>query len=326
MNIDAAQLSDLVNDQVTPMGWLANGSLKLSGGARLHDVLHWWLLLRAALDGTTPHVPGAVTLTDDLGAPLDLHHAFAPSDPPEVMGRFLEQAGYLRIAGLFTEAEMDAVSADMDRAAPRYTKGDGRSWWARLNDGTDALVRMQAFDEQSDAVAALVADDRLQRLSGLTGDGHRWGLRSDNRIEALFKPIGVAQGISDVPWHKDCSLGRHSYDCCGLNVGISVTGADATSGQLRVVAGSHRALVWPAPSLQPGLDLPEVDLPTNTGDITIHLSCTLHMAQPPVDRPRRVMYTAFGLPPKDPAAAAAGRKRLRAVREAAPVTVSQPSH
>jgi len=38
-------------------------------------------------------------------------------------------------------------------------------------------------------------------------------------------------------------IGRHSYDCCGLTVGISVTGADARSGQLRVVAGSHRALI-----------------------------------------------------------------------------------
>jgi hypothetical protein len=75
---------------------------------------------------------------------------------------------------------------------------------------------------------------------------------------------------------------------------------------------------------QPGCDLPVVDLPTRTGDVTVHLSCTLHMAQPPVERERRVMYSGFSLPPLDAAAAAAGRARLRAVREAAPVTVSQP--
>ena len=109
-----------------------------------------------------------------------------------------------------------------------------------------------------------------------------------------------------------------------MTVGISVTGADATSGQLRVVAGSHRALVWPAPVLQPGLDLPVVDLATRTGDITVHLSCTLHMAQPPVTTPRRVMYTSFGLPSLAPGAAAEARRRIGAIREAAPVTVSQP--
>ena len=43
-----------------------------------------------------------------------------------------------------------------------------------------------------------------------------------------MKPIGIVEGISDVPWHKDCSLGRHSYRCCSLTVGISVTGADAS--------------------------------------------------------------------------------------------------
>ena len=127
-----------------------------------------------------------------------------------------------------------------------------------------------------------------------------------------------------MPWHKDCSLGRHSYECCSLTVGISVTGADATSGQLRVVAGSHRALVWPA-FVRRDNDLPVVDLPTQTGDVTIHLSCTLHMAQPPVTRERRVLYTGFRLPPSNPEAARAARERLGKVREAAPVTVSQPA-
>ena len=323
LRITADQLGLLVADQVTPMGWLAGGTLAIEGG-RLADVLNWWLVLRASLDGTTPHVPGAVALTDERGEPLDLGRAFAPGDPPEEMAAFLAQAGYLHVAGLFTEAEMDAVSADMDRAAPRYTKGDGRSWWAQLEDGADALVRMQGFDRESTAVAELVADSRLQGLASLTGDGHQFGRRSDNRIEALFKPIGVVEGISDIPWHKDCSLGRHSYDCCGVTVGISVTGADATSGQLRVVAGSHRALVWPAPVLQPGLDLPVVDLATRAGDITVHLSCTLHMAQPPVATPRRVMYTSFGLPSLAPEAAAEARRRIGAIRESAPVTVSQP--
>jgi hypothetical protein len=218
---------------------------------------------------------------------------------------------------------MAQVSVEMDRAAPDYAPDDGRSWWARTADGEQRLVRMQAFDTRSSATAQLVDDPRFTTLADIPGIGHEWGKRPDNRIEALFKPIGVVEGISDVPWHKDCSLGRHSYECCSLTVGISVTGADEVSGQLRVRAGSHRALVWPALE-QPRCDLPVVDLPTRTGDVTMHLSCTLHMAQPPVERERRVMYSGFSLPPLDPDAAAEGRRRLREVREAAPVTVSQP--
>lgn len=317
------QLDDLVSDQGSIMGFWTGGHLDQPAG-QLGNALDWWLVLRAALDERPLHTPGAVTFEDRDGGPLDLHRSFRPGDDRDEMRHFLEQAGFLHIEGLFTEDEMARVSVEMDRAAPGYSPDDGRSWWARNAGGERRLVRMQAFDTRSPATASLVDDPRFRSLGEIPGDGHVWGAaRSDNRIEALFKPIGVVEGISDVPWHKDCALGRHSYECCSLTTGISVTGADAVSGQLRVRAGSHRALVWPSLE-QPRCDLPVVDLPTRTGDVTMHLSCTLHMAQPPVERERRVMYSSFSLPPIDPEAAADGRRRLREIREAAPVVVSQP--
>jgi hypothetical protein len=171
-------------------------------------------------------------------------------------------------------------------------------------------------------VSALLDDRRFLDLAELSHAGHRFARkRSDNWIEALFKPIGIVAGISDIGWHKDCGIGRHSYDCCGVTVGISVTGADATSGQLHALAGSHRALVWSG-SLQPHIDLPDVPLATETGDVTIHLSCTMHMAQPPETSERRVMYSGFSLPPlregSDERAAALARNS--ALRERAPLT------
>ena len=254
----------------------------------------------------------------------DLAQSFTLDDSDDDIRAFLADAGFVHIRGVYGEDEMAAVSRDMDAAAPTYEKGDGRSWWARTSDGVDRLVRMQGADTVCPSIGRLVEDERLARIGAIPRSGHEWGTRTGNRIEALFKPIGVVEGISDVPWHKDCSLGRHSYECYSLTVGISVTGADATSGQLRVVAGSHRALVWPAFVRQDN-DLPIVDLPTQTGDVTVHLSCTLHMAQPPVERERRVLYTGFRLPPSNPEATRAARERLGKVREAASVTVSQPA-
>lgn len=321
LRIDAQQLVDLVGDQATPMGWFASGRLSLDG--RLPDLLDWWLLVRGALDGRAPTLPGEIGFDDPDGSPLDLGRRFTLDAPPEELAGFLEVAGYLHLTGVFDEAEMAAISADMDAAAPSYSQGDGRSWWATTSDGVDRLVRMEHFDERSPHTAALEGDPRLAAIASITADGHEWGAAGSNRIEALFKPIGVTRGISDVPWHKDCSLGRHSYECCSLTAGISVTGADRRSGQLQVIAGSHRALVWPAMA-QPTMDLPLVALPTRTGDVTVHLSCTLHMAQPPVDRERRVLYTSFRLPLIDVAASSAARQRLGEMREAAPVAVSQP--
>ena len=323
VRLERQQLADLVDDQKTFMSLWAGGALDQPAGNVGH-LLDWWLVVRAALDGTSIYTPGSLALDDRDGRPLNLTRAFRPDDDPDEMHHFLETAGFLHIEGLFSQAEMAAISADMDRAAHSYSEGDGRSWWARTAEGDTRLVRMQGFDRESDGARSLLEDARFTDLAQISAAGHEFGTkRAHNRIEALFKPIGVTEGISDIPWHKDCGIGRHSYDCCGLTVGISVTGADEVSGQLWVLAGSHRALVWSG-IRQPDLDLPEVPLPTRTGDVTMHLSCTMHMAQPPVERERRVMYSGFGLPPlaaADPDAIAEGRRRLGAVREGAPLTV-----
>jgi hypothetical protein len=317
------QFADLIADQQTIMSMWAGNALDQRAGQVGH-LLDWWLVLRAALDGSQIYTPGSVTFDDGHGAPLDLTRSFRPDDDPDEMRHFLLTAGFLHLRGLFTVDEMGAISADMDRAEPTYEQGDGRSWWARTADGDTRLVRMQGFDRESEAAKALTEDQRFLDLANLPGCGHRFGTkRTHNKIEALFKPIGVTEGISDIPWHKDCGIGRHSYDCSGLTVGISVTGADEVSGQLWALAGSHRALVWSGIK-QPDLDLPEIPLPTQTGDITLHLSCTMHMAQPPVERERRVMYSGFALPPlesADPEAIQEARVRIGAVRESAPLTV-----
>jgi hypothetical protein len=316
LSLDAETFSELVVDRITPIALFTSGTLDLQG-CGIGRLLDWWLVLRSVMDGRPVHAPGAVV------APERLDRGFTLDDDPAEMLGFLASAGFLHLRGVFGEDEMAAVSADMDAAAPSYSPGDHNSWWATTADGSERLVRMQRFDERSPATAELLADGRLARIGAMPGCGHvpRW--TGQNAIEALFKPIGVARGISDVPWHKDCSLGRHSYECCSLTVGVSVTGAGPGTGQLRVVAGSHRALVWPSLLDPSGLGLPIVDLPTSTGDVTVHLSCTLHMAEPPTVAERRVLYTGFQLPPRDPEAAAAARRRITQARERAPLTTSQ---
>ncbi len=314
--LNAEQWSDIVHDQSTPIALMSNRLLEMPEGG-LPDFLNWWLVLRAAIDGRRIHTHGDVTFGGEV------RRSFTPEDSDEEMRAFLEDAGYLHIEGLFSEEEMAAVEADFPVAAPHFEKGDSRAWFATTADGVEHLVRMEGFDRYSDAAVELVDDERFQRIGRIPAIGHVQRREPGSRVGALSKPIGVVKGISDVPWHKDCSLGRHSYECCTLTVGISVTGADANSGQLRVVPGSHRALVWPAPCVQPGLDLEPIDLPTRTGDVTVHLSCTQHMSQPPVTRTRKVLYTGFGQRPVDPAAAERNRERLGAVRSKTHTSISQ---
>jgi hypothetical protein len=324
VRVNDGELTDIVHDLRTPMTFLTAGTLDVERGS-LIDFLDWWVVLRSLIDGVEVHTAGSIEFRDRQGDPLDLHTSFSVGDDPDHMAHFLAEAGYLHLREVFTEDEMGEVSSDIDAATPRYQPDDGRSWWARTASGDDRVVRLQWFQDHSAKTNELLTDDRLLGISRLTTDGHA-ARTEGNRIEALVKPIGVVEGISDVPWHKDCSLGRHSYQCCGLTVGISVTGADERSGQLAVVAGSNRALVQPA-FARPSWGLPLIDLPTSTGDVTVHTSCTMHMSHPPVDRERRVMYTGFSLPPT---AAEAARPRLDAlanVRERAHRVVSQaPGH
>jgi hypothetical protein len=322
VRLDESEITDIVHDRRTPMTLLAAGTLDMPAG-ELGDFLDWWVILRSLLDARAVHTAGDIAFTDRDGGDLDLGRSFSVDDDPAQLAYFLGEAGYLHLTEVFTPAEMAQVSADMDAALPSYHDGDGRSWWATTVDGEERAVRLQRFQEESAATAALLEDDRLLRLATLTGDGHVPREQGGNKIEALVKPIGVVKGISDLPWHKDCSLGRHSSRCCSLTVGISVTGADERSGQLGVVAGSHRALVQPA-FFRDSWGLPAVQLPTRTGDVTVHCSCTLHMSQAPVDRERRVMYTDFVLPPRpgdDPEPSSAGV--IDEVRERAYKVVSQ---
>jgi hypothetical protein len=149
------------------------------------------------------------------------------------------------------------------------------------------------FHEKSLALRDLLFDDRIQWIAGLTGDSHDG---SKLGAEGLVKPLDIKTGLSDLPWHKDCGQGMHSYFCSGMTVGISITGADRESGALGVVPGSHRANVQTA-GVDPSLDLAPIKLETHTGDITLHCSDTLHRAHRPTKRLRKVVYTGFRLAP-----------------------------
>jgi hypothetical protein len=289
--LPADALSDLVQDVQSTMGLAMTSRVKITAG-NMNDWVGWEPALRALFDGRKVHETGDVTFTDLHGGELDLDRTFTLDDDHEEMTNFLEQAGFLHIREVFDEDEMAAIGADIDEWIAKATPDDGESWWAIDDRGLNQAVRVLFFYDKSAALRDAVTDDRYRWIGELTGDGHR----HRRTAEGLVKPLGIVRGLSDLPWHKDCGQGRHSYDCNGLTCGISVTGADRTSGALGVIPGSHRANTM-ATGRDPNLDLQPMLLETNTGDVTVHCSDTLHRAHPPVEQPRKVVYSGFGLPP-----------------------------
>ncbi len=289
--LEEGALARLVQDVQTTMGLAMTSDVHLSRGT-LDDWIGWEPILRALFDGRPVYESGSVELLDADGTPLDLTRSFTLDDDRAELEHFLTEAGFVHLTGVYDQSEMDAVAADLDAALAAATPDDGASWWATDADGVDRPVRVLWFDEQSDATTELLGDDRLTWLADLTGDT----LRPPTSAEGLVKPLGIVRGLSDLPWHKDCGQGHHSYVCSGMTVGISVTGADVDSGALGVIAGSHRANTLPF-SRDARLDLPSLKLETRTGDLTVHCSDTLHRAYPPVTQPRKVVYTSIRLAP-----------------------------
>jgi hypothetical protein len=291
--LDRAAFSDLMQDAASTFGLNMTGRAEVREGT-LDAFVEWEPVLRCVLDGRPVYEPGSIEFHDRTGAPLDLNQSFTLDDATEDIGHFLGTAGFLHIEAMFTEAEMAAVSAELDDAVASAERDDGASWWARTESGEWYASRILGFNQKSPMLRELLRSDRFATLATFTDD--RFVQRNPDKgdsAEGLLKKVGVVEGISDVSWHKDCAMGGHSLHCCGLTVGISVTGAGRENGELGAVAGSHRANVAALGVV--GLDLPRVPLPTRTGDVTVHCSCTLHMSRPPVSAERRVVYTGFGL-------------------------------
>jgi Phytanoyl-CoA dioxygenase (PhyH) len=305
-HLRAAALSELLQDTQSTMGLAMTSQVKISVG-NITDWISWEPVLRALLDGRKVHEAGDVELLDLDGEELEINKTFTFEDDREEMANFLEQAGFLHLRGVFDEQEMKALGADVDEGISRARPDDGESWWATDDQGENHAVRVLFFYDKSQTLRSLVEDPRYQVIGGLTGDGH---VHSKSG-EGLVKPLNIVRGLSDLPWHKDCGQGRHSYVCNGLTTGISVTGADRTSGALGVVPGSHRANTM-ATGKDRRLDLRPIMLETKTGDVTVHCSDTLHRAHPPVDKERKVVYSSFSLPPRQGETPQTGLDRRRA--------------
>lgn len=302
VELDEIAFSELIEEEKTALGLLFAGRARVVRGES-DAFVAWDTLLRAALDGRAVFEPGSVALEGrERGELFALDRNFDLDDDPAEMRHFIEQAGYLHLRSVFTRREMERVSKEMDAAAAAAKPGDGGTWWVGSRARGQVPTRLLEFQESSETLRTLLSDPRFARLGAQLGLGHVPGDSFGERFgrisaEALLKPHDVVEGIADLPWHKDCARGGHSRHCCALTLGIAVTPASRECGRLHVIAGSHRINV-PGSGLSRQVDLPNVPLDTETGDVTLHTSCTLHMSVPPTRAERRVVYCGFSLPPR----------------------------
>jgi hypothetical protein len=286
--LDEQTWSDFVNEVHTCFGLLYAGKVAFPSGSFEH--LDWWeSVLRALFDGRPPYDPAAVDTAD-------LHRSFALDDADDAAA-FLQRNGFAVLRGVFTEDELASVRNEVARVRAERTPTDGHTWWAKDSSGVDVCCRLIYATDLSPLIASFVADERLDRLGALGGLPL---VRTDDRLDGVsvvLKNPAVVEGLSDLPWHRDCGLGGHPVLCPAVLVGIQLDAANERTGQLQFLAGSHRTTGGlPMPGTED--QLPIVGVDAEPGDVTVHFGHVLHVAPPPADRgpARRTMYVTYANP------------------------------
>ncbi len=234
---------------------------------------------------------------DADGRPLDLTRSFTLDDPQDEIAAYLGEAGFVHLRGVLEATEVEALAGDVDRAVLNARPDDRRSWWTTVS-GRDVCNRVNYLNDRSERIAGLGADQRFVRIAGLGGTDLRDASDRLDGNSVVIKVPGAAEGLADLPWHRDCGMGGHPVKCPMLNVGIQLDRATPETGQLRMIAGSHRGTSrLPGPG-ETG-HLPMASLRTEPGDVTVHFGHTLHAAPPPTEHRgpgRRALYLTF-VPP-----------------------------
>ncbi len=269
---------------------LYTDALKMREGSFNHCA-GWEPTLLAAYFGRPLYDEPPELLSLD-GSPLDLETSFKLDDDPAVINHFFRTTGFAVFRNVFAPDEIAELSALVDEAMSKAQASDNRSWWATKQDGSQVCCRVTYLNEKYEQIRALKDDPRLSRICDFSGEAL---LPNPDRLDGysvVVKHGEIAEGLSDLPWHRDCGMGGHSVLCPGVNVGIQLDSANATTGQLHFLAGSHH---HSNRDMSVKDDWPTVAIDAQPGDVTAHFGHVMHAAPAPgvSGLGRRTLYVGF---------------------------------
>jgi ectoine hydroxylase-related dioxygenase (phytanoyl-CoA dioxygenase family) len=279
IEISAEDWSNVVHDLDSAPGLLYAGRVRCLRGNAMRFV-RWEPGLRAMFHGRPIFREGEARLRDAQGAPLDPARSFSLGDDDAEMRHFLREAGYLLVQQVFTPEEVDAFRRHGDALRAMAREGDKLSWWARDQQGESILCRVTHAGRIRE-LRSLFTDSRLLRLKSLSH--HTLVTRAQSEedgISLLIKNPGIIEGLSDLPWHRDCGMGGHASMCPVLIASIYLWPSRPESGELRMLPGSHEASCGFAEATAEGAPR-GISLAANPGDVSLHYGDIMHAAPPP---------------------------------------------
>ena len=268
----------LVHDYESASGLLYHGRARCRRGDAMRFV-GWEPALRALYTGREPYEPERLRLLDRHGRPLDPERVFRPDEERDDLAHFLRTAGYLFVRGVFSRDEIDGFLEEARELRREARPGDRLSWWAKDPSGEEVLCRVtRAADKPR--LATLRSDPRILALIGLADERLVHWPGEGNGVTVIFKNPGIQEGLSDLPWHRDCGLGGHALMCPTLIASIFLTPASAETGELRFLPGSWTRTAGFAEATDPDAHK-GAGFRARPGDVTVHYGDGMHAAPPP---------------------------------------------
>lgn len=278
------QWSGVVCETLTAPGLLYSGQAKCRKGNAIGFV-SFEPVLRALYNGR-PLWKESDPLLDSSGREIDPTRSFERSSDREEMAEFLRSAGYLVVRNVFEPAEIAGFLEEAEALQAEARKGDGLSWWGKNDRGEEILNRITRAGARP-RLATLAREPRLLSLVELADDDLQPRSRGtdEQSVTLIFKRPTMKEGLSDLPWHRDCGMGGHASVCPVLIASTFLTEATPESGNLRVLPGSWKGSAPYIDATSPRA--PQgVHIHARPGDVSLHYGDTMHAAPPPEDPSR----------------------------------------
>jgi hypothetical protein len=220
---------------------------------------------------------------------------FSIEDDFNEMKMALNKLGFLLIRDVFTQIEIEEMRKEVEGRRKAATPEDRRSWWATDSGGEEQCCRVTYLNYGSKLFAELPHDPRLSYLAGLSSAPLEPAPDHGDGVAVVIKVPEVTEGLSDLPWHRDCGMGGHPLLCPGLNMGIQLDYVSAESGQLKFLPGSNN---YAGGAEYADSSPATIPIDAKPGDLTLHYGHTLHIAPPPsgAENYRRTVYVSFHIP------------------------------
>ncbi len=278
--------SDLVTESWSIMGLVIQGRVTIERGSFNH-LAKWEPALQGLYNDRPIWFPRQETLS--------ANHVFSIEDDFNEMKMALNKLGFLLIRDVFTQIEIEEMRKEVEDRRKAATPEDRRSWWATDSGGEEQCCRVTYLNYGSQLFAELPHDPRLSYLAGLSSAPLEPAPDHGDGVAVVIKVPEITEGLSDLPWHRDCGMGGHPLLCPGLNMGIQLDYVSAESGQLKFLPGSNN---YAGGAEYADSSPATIPIDAKPGDLTLHYGHTLHIAPPPsgAENYRRTVYVSFHIP------------------------------